>query len=167
MGYGLFFWAPSFLVRSFHLTLLHASLGFGGLVLVGGLIGIWFGGVLADRYGEKRRGMYAFIPAMAFLATVPFYVAGVLSTTLWISFAVLLVPTALGLGLAGPGAGGGPAPRPRQHARHGLGAVLVHQQSHRHRTRHDVDRRGIGLDARCASARNRCAMRFWPARAFT
>jgi MFS family permease len=26
MGYGLFFWAPSFLVRSFHLTLLHASL---------------------------------------------------------------------------------------------------------------------------------------------
>jgi MFS family permease len=102
MGYGLFFWAPSFLVRSFHLSLLRASLAYGGLVLVGGLIGIWFGGVLADRYGEKRRGMYAFIPAMAFVATVPFYVAGVLSTTLWISFAVLLVPTALGLVWLGP-----------------------------------------------------------------
>jgi MFS family permease len=102
MGYGLFFWAPSFLVRSFHLTLLHASLGFGALVLVGGLIGIWFGGALADRYGERRRGLYAFIPAIAFLATVPFYVAGVLSTTLWISFAVLLVPTALGLVWLGP-----------------------------------------------------------------
>jgi sugar phosphate permease len=102
MGYGLFFWAPSFLVRSFHLSLLHASLGFGALVLVGGLIGIWFGGALADRYGEKRRAMYAFIPATAFLATVPFYVAGVLSTTLWLSFAVLLVPTALGLVWLGP-----------------------------------------------------------------
>ncbi|MHB8722590.1 MAG: spinster family MFS transporter [Steroidobacteraceae bacterium] len=102
MGYGLFFWAPSFLVRSFHLTLLHASLGFGALVLVGGLIGIWFGGALADRYGEKRRGMYAYIPAIAFLATLPFYAAGVLSTTLWISFAVLLVPTALGLVWLGP-----------------------------------------------------------------
>src|SRR5271170_4742585 len=102
MGYGLFFWAPSFLVRSFHLSLLHASLGYGGLVLVGGLIGIWFGGVLADRYGEKRRAMYAFVPAAAFLATVPFYVAGVLSTTLWISFAVLLIPTALGLLWLGP-----------------------------------------------------------------
>ncbi len=102
MGYGLFFWAPSFLVRSFHLTLLHASLGFGALVLVGGLIGIWFGGALADRYGEKRRAMYAYIPAIAFLATVPFYAAGVLSTTLWISFAVLLVPTALGLAWLGP-----------------------------------------------------------------
>jgi MFS family permease len=102
MGYGLFFWAPSFLVRSFHLSLLHASLSFGALVLVGGLIGIWFGGALTDRYGEKRRSMYAFIPAIAFVATVPFYVAGVLSTTLWISFLVLLVPTALGLVWLGP-----------------------------------------------------------------
>jgi MFS family permease len=102
MGYGLFFWAPSFLVRSFHLTLLHASMSFGALVLVGGLIGIWLGGALADRYGEKRRAMYAFIPAIAFLATVPFYGVGVLSTTLWISFAVLLVPTALGLVWLGP-----------------------------------------------------------------
>jgi MFS family permease len=59
-------------------------------------------GVLADRYGETRRAMYAFIPATAFVATVPFYVAGVLSTTLWISFAVLLVPTALGLVWLGP-----------------------------------------------------------------
>jgi MFS family permease len=102
MGYGLFFWAPSFLVRSFHLSLLHASLSYGGLVLVGGLFGIWFGGVLADRYGEKRRAMYAFVPAIAFLATVPFYLVGVLSTTLWISFLVLLVPTALGLLWLGP-----------------------------------------------------------------
>ncbi|HME38878.1 MAG TPA: MFS transporter [Steroidobacteraceae bacterium] len=102
MGYGLFFWAPSFLVRSFHLTVLHASLVFGALVLAGGLAGIWSGGVLADRYGEKRRGMYAYIPALAFLATVPFYLAGVLSTTLSISFAVLLVPTALGLLWLGP-----------------------------------------------------------------
>jgi MFS family permease len=102
MGYGLFFWAPSFLVRSYHLSLLHASLSFGALVLVGGLIGIWCGGVLTDRYGEKRRSMYAFIPAIAFVATVPFYLAGVLSTTLWISFAVLLVPTALGLVWLGP-----------------------------------------------------------------
>src|SRR5579863_9439757 len=102
MGYGLFFWAPSLLVRSFRLSLLQASLSFGALVLVGGLIGIWCGGALTDRYGEKRRAMYAFIPAIAFVATVPFYVAGVLSATLWLSFAVLLVPTALGLVWLGP-----------------------------------------------------------------
>jgi MFS family permease len=102
MGYGLFFWAPSLLVRSFHLSLLQASLSYGALVLIGGLMGISLGGVLADRYGDKRRGMYAVIPAIAFLTTIPFYVAGVLSTTLWLSFAVLLVPTALGLLWLGP-----------------------------------------------------------------
>ncbi len=101
-GYGLFFWAPSFLVRSFHLSLLHASFSYGGIVLVGGLMGIWVGGALADRYGERHRSMYAFIPGIAFVTTVPFYVAGVLSTTLWISAAVLLVPTALGLVWLGP-----------------------------------------------------------------
>jgi len=101
-GYGLIFWAPSFLIRSFHLSLLHASLCYGALVLIGGLAGIWLGGVLADRYGAARRGMYAFIPAIAFLATVPFYFAGVLSTTLWVSLIVLLVPTALGLVWFGP-----------------------------------------------------------------
>jgi hypothetical protein len=36
------------------------------------------------------------------VATVPFYVAGVLSTTLWMSIAVMLVPTALGLAWLGP-----------------------------------------------------------------
>jgi MFS family permease len=102
MGYGLFFWMPSFAVRSFHLTLLQASMIYGALVLVGGLFGIWFGGVLADKYGEKRKAFYALIPAAAFVTTVPFYVAGVLSTTLWVSFLVLLVPTALGLVWLGP-----------------------------------------------------------------
>jgi predicted MFS family arabinose efflux permease len=102
MGYGLFFWAPSFLVRSFHLSLLQASLSYGSLVLIGGSMGIWLGGVLADRYGDKRRAMYAFIPAIAFLATLPFYAVGVMSTTLSFSFAVLLVPTALGLVWLGP-----------------------------------------------------------------
>jgi hypothetical protein len=45
-----------------------------------------------------HRAAYALVPAIAFLATLPFYVAGVLSTTLWVCLAkVLLVPTALGL----------------------------------------------------------------------
>ena len=64
MGYGLFFWAPS---HSWYAASIwaccKASLSFGALT---------------DGYGEKRRAMYAFIPAIAFVATVPFYAAGVL-----------------------------------------------------------------------------------------
>lgn len=102
MGYGMFFWAPSFLVRSFGLGMLQASLGFGAIVLIGGVIGIWLGGAAADRFGGRRKAAYALVPAIAFVATTPFYVAGVLSTTLWIAVALLLVPTALGLAWLGP-----------------------------------------------------------------
>ena len=102
MGYGLFFWLPSFFVRTYEITLLNASLVYGAILLVGGIAGTWLGGSLADRFGETDRSAYARIPAFAFLATVPFYLVGVLSPTLWISVLVMIVPTALGLAWLGP-----------------------------------------------------------------
>jgi MFS family permease len=102
MGYGVFFWLPSFFVRSFNLTLLNASLFYGAVLLIGGLAGIWAGGWLGDRFGQGNRANYAKIPAIAFVCTVPFYVLAILSPTLVLTFVVLLVPTALGLVWLGP-----------------------------------------------------------------
>jgi len=102
MGYGVFFWLPSFFVRSYNLTLLNASLFYGAVLLIGGLAGIWVGGWLGDRFGQDQRSQYARIPAIAFLCTVPFYIAAILSPTLTLAFFVLLVPTALGLAWLGP-----------------------------------------------------------------
>jgi predicted MFS family arabinose efflux permease len=102
MGYGLFFWLPSFFVRSHGMTLLDASLYFGAILLVGGIAGLWMGGWLVDRFGAARRRNYAIIPAIAFLCTAPFYVGAVTSTSLGVSFALFLVPTALGLVWLGP-----------------------------------------------------------------
>ncbi len=102
MGYGVFFWLPSFFVRSYNLTLLNASLFYGAVLLIGGLVGIWVGGWLGDRFGQNQRSQYARIPAIAFLCTVPFYIIAILSPTLTLAFFVLLVPTALGLAWLGP-----------------------------------------------------------------
>lgn len=102
MGYGVFFWLPSFFVRSYNLTLLNASLFYGAVLLIGGLAGIWAGGWLGDRFGQNKRSQYARIPAIAFLCTVPFYILAILSPTLTLAFFVLLVPTALGLAWLGP-----------------------------------------------------------------
>jgi len=102
MGYGLFFWLPSFFVRSYGLTLLEASLYYAAILLVGGITGLWLGGALADRFGAARRRMYALIPAVAFVVTIPFYVAAVTSSSLTLAFALFLVPTALGLVWLGP-----------------------------------------------------------------
>lgn len=102
MGYGLFFWLPSFFVRSYSISLLDASLFYGAILLVGGLAGIWLGGSLADRFGADKRGAYVIIPALAFIATVPFYVVAILSPNLTTTFFAMLVPTALGLVWLGP-----------------------------------------------------------------
>jgi predicted MFS family arabinose efflux permease len=102
MGYGLFFWLPSFFVRSHGMTLLDASLYFGAILLFGGIAGIWLGGWLADRFGTVRRRAYALIPAVAFVLTVPFYVGAVRSDSLTLAFLLFMVPTALGLAWLGP-----------------------------------------------------------------
>lgn len=102
MGYGIFFWLPSFLVRSFELTLLDASLFYGAILLVGGIIGIWLGGVYGDKFGQNNKSAYAIVPAIAFLITIPFYFFGVLTETLAITGALLIIPTAFGLAWLGP-----------------------------------------------------------------
>jgi predicted MFS family arabinose efflux permease len=102
MGYGLFFWLPSFFVRSYGLSLMQVSLFFGGVTLVGGVAGVWLGGWLADRYGAARKSAYALVPAAALLLCVPFYVYGVLSHAMSWSFVVFVIPVALGLVWLGP-----------------------------------------------------------------
>lgn len=102
MGYGLFFWLPSFFVRSFEMTLLNASLYYGAVLLVGGLAGIWAGGWLGDRFGQMKYSRYVNIPALAFLIAVPFYMLAMLSQNATLTFVVLLIPTALGLAWLGP-----------------------------------------------------------------
>lgn len=121
MGYGLFAWLPAFFVRSYETQLpqvlaflpdamipagagplLYAGYFYGAIVLVGGVIGIWLGGVAADRFGKASPSAYALVPAFAFLATAPFFVVGVLSPNLALSFFIFLIPTALGLAWLGP-----------------------------------------------------------------
>lgn len=102
IGYGIFFWLPSFFVRSYGLSLLDASLFYGSILLLGGVAGIWAGGWLGDHFGHSRHRLYGQIPAIAFILTVPFYIFAILSPTLLVSFFVFLVPTALGLAWLGP-----------------------------------------------------------------
>ena len=102
MGYGIFFWMPSFLMRSYDFTLQEASAFYAALLLTGGVAGVWIGGMLADWLGQGRRSAYALIPAIAFVAALPCYTLGILSPSPAIAFALFLAPTALGLFWLGP-----------------------------------------------------------------
>ncbi|MFN3288319.1 MAG: MFS transporter, partial [Sphingomonadaceae bacterium] len=102
MGYGLIFWMPSYFMRSLGLSLIETTWFYGTLGLIGGMIGIWMGGVLGDRLGPRDRSAYARIPAIAFALSVPFYVVGLSLSWLPGVFVALMIPTALGLVWLGP-----------------------------------------------------------------
>lgn len=102
MGYGSFFWIPSFLRRSYEFDLQQAAFFYSAILLVGGVIGVWLGGMLGDKLGAKRRAMFALVPAAAWLLAAPCYALGLLSPSPAAAFFLFLAPTALGLVWLGP-----------------------------------------------------------------
>jgi predicted MFS family arabinose efflux permease len=101
-GYGLATWIPSVLERSFHLSLIERGEYFASLVSIGGCIGVFAGGWLADRLGVMDRGWYAKLPAYAWLVTAPTFAAGLLVPNLWLAWPLLLIPNALNILWLGP-----------------------------------------------------------------
>jgi MFS family permease len=95
LGYGLAFWLPSLMQRSFGLNLIETAQFYGGILLLGGVAGVLLGGMLGDRLGARDRRMYARIPAIAFAIAVPLFAAGILSSSVMAAFVFFLVPQAL------------------------------------------------------------------------
>lgn len=101
-GYGIGFWLPSYFNTSLGLSLGSIGSYFGSIVLVGGSIGIFFGGWLADRLGGSRTGAYAAIPALAFLLTAPIYAVAMFAPSLSVGWILFTIPYALSLVWLGP-----------------------------------------------------------------
>lgn len=102
VSYGLAFWIPSFLARSFELGLVERSLAFAAILLTGGCAGIWFGGLAGDRLGNAHPRGYARVPAVAFIITLPAYLLAFSSQSLLAAALLLVIPTALSLMWLGP-----------------------------------------------------------------
>ncbi|GAA3791029.1 MFS transporter [Qipengyuania pelagi] len=94
-NYGLAFWLPALMQRSFELDLLQTSWFFGGLVLIGGVAGTYGGGFLADRFGRRDRAAYARVPAAGFILATPLYAVGMLSDDWRVAFLAFLIPQAM------------------------------------------------------------------------
>jgi len=101
-GYGLATWVASILIRSFGMSLVGAGQFLGSLLLIGGTIGVFMGGWLADRLGTRDRRWYAWLPAAAWLVTAPLYAAGLVTENLTVVWLLLLAPNALNILWLGP-----------------------------------------------------------------
>jgi MFS family permease len=111
-GYGVAAWLPSFFMRSLGLTLSQTAWYYSGIAFLGGVAGIWMGGVMADRLGAKSKAGYPLTPAVAFLISVPCFLLAMNSgslvgglggqASLALAFVIFLVPTGLNLAWLGP-----------------------------------------------------------------
>jgi len=102
MGYGSFYWIPTFLQRSYGFDLQQAAFFYASILLIGGVIGVWLGGFLGDKLGAQKRAMFALVPAGAWLLAMPCYALGLLSPSPTIAFFLFMAPTALGMVWLGP-----------------------------------------------------------------
>lgn len=116
-GYGVAGWLPLFFMRSFDLTLKQTSWYYAGIALIGGLLGIWLGGMIADKLSKRGKGAYPLTPAIAFLISGPCFVlamnspwliglvlpgGGSHAQQLILAFVIFLIPTGLNLAWLGP-----------------------------------------------------------------
>lgn len=102
VGYGVAFWLPSLLIRSFGFDLVQASQFFGALLLIGGVAGVLGGGWLGDKLGQKDRAFYSWLPGVGFFLGAPLFALGISSTTAWVAFLLFLIPQALAYIWLGP-----------------------------------------------------------------
>ncbi len=101
-GYGIAFWLPSLMQRSFGLDLIGTSQFYGAILLFGGTVGVLAGGWLGDYFGKKDRAAYAWLPAISFILGVPLFAGGILSSSVTVAFLFLLIPQALAYVWLGP-----------------------------------------------------------------
>lgn len=102
LGYGLAFWLPSMMGRSFHLDAPHIADFYASILLLGGIAGVLAGGWIGDALGKRDRAAYARLPAIAFVLAVPLFAAGVLAPSVTAAFLFLLLPQALAYVWLGP-----------------------------------------------------------------
>lgn len=115
-GYGVAGWLPLFFMRSFDLTLSQVSWYYAGIALIGGLLGIWMGGAVADKMANRSKAAYPLVPAICFLISAPCFILAMNSPwligmlpgggshgmALLLAFLIFLIPTGLNLAWLGP-----------------------------------------------------------------
>jgi MFS family permease len=102
-GYGAAFWLPSFFQRSLGMEGAERAWYMAGIALIGGTIGIWLGGWLADKLGKGvKRAAYPLVPAVGFIIAVPLFFLAMNVEDKWTAFVLFLIPQALSLAWLGP-----------------------------------------------------------------
>lgn len=97
VGYSVINWVPSFLIRTHQMTSGEVGAWLALIVGVGGGIGNYLGGVLADRFGARDERRRALVPAIAMAFAAPFSLVIYTTQSATLALVFLVLPTGLGL----------------------------------------------------------------------
>lgn len=102
VGYGVGQFTTSFLIRTHGLSIETASLLFGIILGVMAAIGVFSSGWLADRLSQRYPKALSWLPALGMGASVPLYVFGFLSDSLWMAMPALMIAAMIHYFYLGP-----------------------------------------------------------------
>lgn len=94
-GYGIAFWTPAFIQRSFGLTLVETGQLLGLHFLTSGIAGVYAGGWLGDRLGHGDKAGYARVAAVAYALSAVLLALAFTSSSALGFFLMVAIPGAL------------------------------------------------------------------------
>jgi MFS family permease len=95
VGYGAIAWMPSFLIRTHDMSSGQVGTALGLIIGIGGGLGTFLGGMICDKLGVNNKKWYMWVPAIAFLAAVPFGAGVFLTDSLTVSLVLYCFPAFL------------------------------------------------------------------------
>ena len=102
LSYGKTTWTTIFFQRTHEMTPGQVGLWFGIIGGVGGILGTWLGGYLADRFGARHRRHVLSAPAIGMALAVPLAIAAYQAPTWPLALALIFLPQVLNSLYYGP-----------------------------------------------------------------
>ncbi|WP_317932341.1 MFS transporter [Halioxenophilus sp. WMMB6] len=96
VGYGVFSWVPSFLIRSHAMATGEIGTWLGLILGIPGGVGILLGGYLADKLGKRDTRWYLWIVSAALVLAFPFSLGVYSADSKWLCLTFLIAPVVLG-----------------------------------------------------------------------
>lgn len=100
--YGILFWLPSIMQRSYGMQIEAASQYSGALVFIAGVVGLLAGGWLSESLAKRDAGAYVRVPGIAFVVAAPLFMIGFLGSSLPAAFVLTTLALALSYAWLGP-----------------------------------------------------------------
>ena len=93
VSYGLVSWAASYMIRIHGMSTGELGSWLALIIGVGGAIGVFGGGVVADKLAKKDKRWYVWLPALVGLIALPFIALFCLAETKYAALACMVIPS--------------------------------------------------------------------------